>query len=398
MQTLRCVGIARVLGPRAVLFGGLATVTLTLVACGGGGSSPMGANNPPPPPSPSYTASDLVSNRAGVPAGHVDANLVNPWGITFSSQDFVWVANEGTSTSTLYDGNGVTQPPLVAIPAGSSGAAGPTGVVANETTDFVVTSGSASGASAFIFDGLGGTISGWAPAVDMSKAVVAYAGGSAGAEYTGLAIGHDAAGANFLFAADFHNARVDVFDAQFKLVTTDGGFVDSSVPSGYAPFGIQNIPASDGSAQIYVTYAKQDTTARLSVAGAGLGYVAIFDAHGVLLKHLISGGSLNAPWGIALAPANFGPLSGKLLIGNFGDGTVNGFDPASGAAGGTLMHADGTAISIPDLWGIAFGNGVNNQPTTTLFYAAGVNGEADGVYGRIDYGISAPSGGNPSPY
>jgi uncharacterized protein (TIGR03118 family) len=178
-----------------------------------------------------------------------------------------------------------------------------------------------------------------------------------------------------------------VFDGTFKKVTTTGGFVDASVPAGFAPVGIQNIPGSDGSAHIYVSYAKQGSGAD-EVDGAGLGYIAVFDGTGTLVTHLVSGGALNAPWGIALAPANFGTFSGDLLVGNFGDGTINAYDPATGASKGAMMLRSGGAVQLPGLWRIAFGNGLNSQPTNTLFYAAGANGEADGIYGRIDFDTS----------
>jgi len=222
----------------------------------------------------------------------------------------------------------------------------------------------------------------------MNNTVTAYDDGAGGAIYKGLAIGEDSSGNKFLYASDFHNAKVDVFNGSFTKVAAAGGFVDASVPAGYAPFGIQNIPAGDGSARIYVAYAKQDSDRRDEVDGAGFGYLAVFDASGTLIKHLASGGALNAPWGIAMAPSNFGALSGELLVGNFGDGAINAYDPATGTSQGAMMLRSGGPVQIAGLWGIAFGNGLNSQPTNTLFYAAGANGEADGVYGRIDYDTS----------
>jgi uncharacterized protein (TIGR03118 family) len=360
-------------------------LTFALASCGGGGSgSSSGAST-----APGYAVKNLVSNSTSVTAANTDSNLVNPWGIVFNPQGFVWVANNGTSTSTLYDGNGVMQQPLVAIPSGKAGAAAPTGIVMNQSTDFSISVGALSGVSVFIFAGEAGTISAWSPSVAMNDAVTAYDDGSGGAVYKGLAIAQNSTGANFLYAADFHGAKVDVFDATFKKVTASGGFVDASVPAGYAPFGIQNIPTSAGNAQIYIAYAKQGNTAGIEAAGAGLGALAVFDADGNLVKHLVTGGALNAPWGIALAPANFGPFSGDLLIGNLGDGTINAFSATTGAMQGTLTQASGQAVQIGGLWGIAFGNGLNSQPVNTLFFAAGPNGYADGVYGRIDYSTSS---------
>jgi uncharacterized protein (TIGR03118 family) len=362
-------------------------MTLALASCGGSGSS-MG----PAPTPPGYADHILVSNSTAISAMHQDASLVNPWGIVFNPQGFVWVANNGTATSTLYDGNGVAQSLVVAIPAGAAGPAAPTGIVFNGTTAFSVSVGALSGVSAFIFASEGGTISAWSPTVDMTHAVTVYDGASVGSIYKGLAIAEDSVGNKFLYAADFHNAKVDVFNGSFTKVAAAGGFVDASVPAGYAPFGIQNIAGSDGSAHIYVSYAKQGSGAD-EVDGAGFGYLAVFDATGTLITHLVSGGALNAPWGIALAPADFGALSGDLLVGNFGDGTINAYDPVTGASKGAMTLRSGGAVQIPGLWGIAFGNGLNSQPTNTLFYAAGPNGEADGVYGRVDYDTSQTMNG-----
>jgi hypothetical protein len=215
------------------------------------------------------------------------------------------------------------------------------------------------------------------------------------ADYTGLAVAAKS-GAWFLYAADFHNAKVDVFDTHFAKQATSASaftFVDPGLPAGYAPFGIQAInngPA--GATQIYVSYAMQVGPANVvSAAGAGLGYVDIYDTNGQLIKQLVAGGWLNEPWGLALAPANFGTLSNALLVGNLGDGTIHGYDPATGTYMGAVSDSTGTAIAIPGLWGIAFGNDAQNQPDNTLFAAAGPNNYANGWYGRIDLGASAPT-------
>jgi uncharacterized protein (TIGR03118 family) len=377
----------------------LSVVVLTLGACGGGGGGGGGGSTGMAPTG--FIIKNLVSNRAAVVAPLTDSNLVNPWGIVFNPQGFVWVADNGTSTSTLYDGDGVAQSLMVSIAPGAAGPAGPTGIVFNETTDFVVTAGGLSGASSFIYASVAGTISGWSQGVNANnataanKAVTAYDGSASGAAYTGLALGQDSTGKNFLYAADFANAQVDVFDGTFTKVTTTGGFVDAAVPAGYAPFGIQNIPSSSGSTQIIVTYAQPNPTTHRSTAGAGLGYVAVFDGAGTLIKHLVSGGALNAPWGVALAPASFGPVGGALLIGNFGDGAINAYNISTGASMGALMQPSGQPLLISGLWGIAFGNGINNQPVNTLFFSAGVNGEVDGVYGRIDFGASTSTAPGP---
>jgi uncharacterized protein (TIGR03118 family) len=186
-------------------------------------------------------------------------------------------------------------------------------------------------------------------------------------------------GANFLYATDFHNNRIDVFDRSFTKVATSGKFQDASIPAGFAPFGIQAIGA-----KLFVTYAKQDAEAHDNLDGAGLGFVDIFDTAGNLLQRFASAGALNAPWGITQAPANFGRFSGDVLVGNFGDGTINAFNPVSGQSLGAINLPDGSAFVQHGLWGIAFGNGLSNQPVNTLFFAAGPNDEANGVYGRID--------------
>jgi len=353
---------------------GAVSLAAVLAACGGGDDS-MGTS--------SYVATSLVSDFSGSTnpynSPNVDPNLINAWGLAFNPNGFVWVADAGTSTSTLYDGNGVPQSLVVAIPAGTAGSANPTGIVFNGTPDFVVSQGGASGASPFLFVGEAGTLSGWSPGVNATNAVKVFDGAAAGAVYKGLALA-SSGGANFLYATDFHNGRVDVFDATFTKVAVAGGFTDPTLPAGYAPFGIQAIAGS-----IYVTFAQQDAAAHDNVDGAGLGLVDVFDVTGHFVKRLIDvGGALNAPWGIALAPANFGPFSNALLVANFGDGKINAFNTSSGALMGTLSTASGVPIAIDGLWGIAFGNGINSQPTNTLFFTGGPADESHGVYGRID--------------
>jgi uncharacterized protein (TIGR03118 family) len=262
-------------------------------------------------------------------------------------------------------------------------------VANSSSTGFVVTSGTNSGVARFIFAGEGGMIAGWSPAAD-ANAVITYTD-DGGAVYKGLALANNGTG-NFLYATDFHNSKVDVFDATFAKQTataTQFAFLDPTLPVGYAPFGIQAIGNGTGGVpQLYVTYAQQqDAGKRVNAIGSGLGIVDVFDTNGVFVKRLVSvGGALNAPWGVALAPADFGTLAHALLIGNFGDGKINGYDPASGLLIGTVQDATGAAFAEPGLWGIAFGNGAANQPRNTLFVAAGINNESSGSYGRIDLG------------
>lgn len=382
---------------------GWSSIVVVALSAGCGGGDGMSGSSTTQ--TKGYNASYLVADTAAAQmtygAAHVDASLTNPWGIAFAPDGFVWVSNQRSSTTTLYDGNGVAYaactgcPLAIAVSAGTDGRGGPTGVLYNSS----ISGGSGSFVlpdsepAQFIYATIGGTIEGWDNASG-GTTQIKYDGGAAGAVYTGLALGHDSNGNYFLYAADFGNGTVDVFDQAFNPITAAGGFnTPTGVPAGFVPYGIQNIPAANGTAQIYVAYAQSNTTKTGTVAAAGAGYVAVFDDVGNLIKLLISGGSLNAPWGMALAPANFGTFGGALLVGNFGDGSINAYNSSTGALMGTLTESSGAAVHIPGLWGIAFGNGVNSQPTNTLFFAAGVNSEVDGVYGRIDYGAPASTGG-----
>lgn len=328
-----------------------------------------------------YQQRNLVSDGF-VPADNTDPNLVNAWGIAFNPFGFVWVADNETGVSTLYDGAGKIQPLVVQIPgpANASVKGTPTGIVFSGSPGFVVTQDGVSGPSRFIFATEDGVIAGWAPNVDGTHAIRAVDNSaSTGAIYKGLALSAGGSG-NLLYAADFHNNRVDVFDSSFKPVALpSGAFTDSSLPADFAPFGIQAINGN-----IYVSYAKQDAAKSDDVTGAGLGYVNVFDPNGHLIRRVVSNGALDAPWGMALAPAGFGEFSNRLLVGNFGDGTINAYDLATGAFVGTLKGADQQPIQISGLWGLAFGNGFAGQPVNTLFFAAGPEDEEHGLYGRID--------------
>jgi uncharacterized protein (TIGR03118 family) len=322
------------------------------------------------PPAPnSYVVHNLVSDGT-IPADHTDPHLVNAWGIARSGGSPWWVADNETAVSTLYNGSGAPQALVVSVPGA------PTGIVFNGGASFVVTNGTTSGPARFLFDSEDGTISGWNPAVAPTQAEIAVTS-TAGAIYKGLAIATTTAGA-FLYAADFHNARVDVFDGSFHPVTSAGAFVDPDLPAGFAPFGIQNLQGL-----IYVTYAQQDADAEDEVAGPGLGFVSAFDADGHFLARVASGGPLNAPWGLAIAPAGFGRFSGSLLVGNFGDGRINAYDLATFEAKGHLKTPDHKPLTIDGLWGIGFGNGANAGPATTLFFAAGPEDETHGLFGSI---------------
>jgi uncharacterized protein (TIGR03118 family) len=331
-----------------------------------------------------YRAHALVSDGA-IPADVTDPNLVNPWGLAFNPNAVVWVADNGTGVSTLYDGAGARQSLVVKIPPAKigDGLGHPTGIVFNSSTDFVVSKGGTSSASLFLFASEDGSISGWAPSVDLEHAVRAVDRSAQGAVYKGLALGGDGA-SHLIYATDFHNGNVDVFDAHFVKVNRPGAFQDHSLPANFAPFGIQNV-----NGDIVVTYAKQDSQAHDNVDGPGLGLVDVFDARGNLIRRFASRGALNAPWGVAMAPASFGQFGGALLVGNFGDGWINAFDPVSGKYLGALRDAAGKAIHTDGLWGISFGNGVAGQASNALYFAAGPAGESHGVYGVIR-AVSSP--------
>jgi len=346
-----------------------------------------------------FTLTKLVADQGAATAANVDPNLVNPWGLVIPTGLPAWTANNHTQTSTLYDGNGKAQPhasPLVVTFSQSSAGVDfdPTGIVFNGVaTDFTVTQGTVSGSAKFIFDGEGGMIAGWSPGVNAAAAINMYTD-AGGAVYKGLAIAQNG-GHAFLYATDFHNNKVDVFNAAFAKQATSATaftFTDPSIPAGFAPFGIQAINnGAAGATQLYVTYAKQQAPDNHDNAnGAGLGYVDIYDTNGKFIKQFVATGALNAPWGVALAPSDFGTLSKALLVGNFGDGVINGYDAVTGDFLGAVKDAHGTAIATPGLWGIAFGNDASNQPHNTLFFAAGPNDEANGSYGRIDLGSTAP--------
>ena len=351
------------------------------------------------PSTSAYTVTNLVADTAGLaangvaPATRVDAKLVNPWGLVFGATGPVWISDNGSQSSTLYDGEGAAPRGPVAIPAGTSGDADPSGIVHNPgTTDFVVSKAGVSAAAVFIFDGEGGSLSGWSPTVDANNAVTVY-NAADGAVYKGLAVAQNA-GANFLYATDFHNAKVDVFDKTFAKVSnaTTFTFKDPGLPAGYAPFGIAAL-TSGGTTRIYVAFARQQAGSGDEADGAGLGLVDVFDTAGVFVKTLIpAGGVLNAPWGLAMAPSDFGSASNDLLVGNFGDGRINVFNPATGALVAVLANPAKQPLALNGLWGIGFGNDASglDQPHNTLFFTAGTNGEANGSYGRIDLGPDPP--------
>ena len=322
-----------------------------------------------------FTVHDLVADTAG-PAPLTDASLVNGWGLSAGPTTPWWVSNNGTNTSTLYSGTGAKIALTVAVPGAPSGT-----VYNGSATDFAVSQNGKSGAAKFLFSTEGGTILGWSPAVNAATAIPGVDLSSTGAVFKGLATMSDR-----LYATDFHNNRVDVFDSTFTPVTT-APFKDPALPAGYAPFGIQALAGS-----IFITYAKQDSAKMDDVAGNGFGYVDQFTPDGALVARVASGGRKNsppnAPWGLAIAPSSFGVFSGDLLVGNFGNGRISAYQDRSGkwVFKGQLRLGDQTLVSIDGLWAIAFGNGAAGGPTTTLYFAAGPGDESHGLFGSITAG------------
>ena len=326
-----------------------------------------------------YTRTDLTANRSGISsAPNIDPNLVNAWGMSRSSGSPWWISDNGTGLSTLYDLNGVPQSLVVTIPPpkGQNGTAAPTGTVFNYTGEFNV----APGASAFfIFVTEDGTISGWNPNVNLTSAELVVDHSQQGAIYKGCALAMTPSGPR-LYVNNFATAQVEVYDGHFhQVVEHAGAFEDSRLPNHYAPFGIQNVGGN-----IVVTFAQRSPGSHDENHGPGLGYVDVFDTRGNLLLRLQHGPFMNAAWGIAEAPGDFGVFSHRLLIGNFGDGTIHAFNAVSGKLDGTLLNADGSPLSIDGLWGLSFaGDNAKSGSAVTLYFTSGPNEESDGIFGNI---------------
>ena len=325
-------------------------------------------------PANAYYQHNLVSDTAGV-ADFTDPNLINPWGIATSATSPFWVNDAGTGLSTVYTSSGSvsTTHAIVAPSAAGTSPAPATAIVVGISGSFAV---GPSHFSSFIFCTQDGAISGWSSAQDATHAILEVDMSSAGAVFDGLAISSGTVGP-YIYAADFHNAKIDVFDGNWKPVSSMS-FTDPNVPAGFAPFNIWNL-----SGKLYVTYAKQDANKHFDQAGAGNGYVAIFDLNGNLLQHLISGGPLNSPWGVAIAPANFGAFASDLLVGNFGDGTINAFDPSTGNYLGTLQDPNGNTIHLSGLWALIVGNGGSGGDPNAVYFAAGIGAEQHGLLGSL---------------
>lgn len=334
-----------------------------------------------------YELHNLVADQGDV-ADHVDPSLVNPWGLAFGPETYFWVANNGTSTATIYDADGVVRSDLVggpitlpqpvqplATPEGDQAEqTGPTGQVYNSVGRFEIAPGMS---AEFLFSTTAGTLLGWSSDVDPRIATIVVDNSATGAVYTGLAIAGVDHGA-LLYAPNFTTGEIDVFDDGFADVDLgDVAFVDRELPEGYAPFGVHAI---DG--MIYVAYAKRATDGEEST-GAGSGFVSQFDLGGNFVARIASNGKLNAPWGIARAPKDFGRYGGALLVGNFGDGRITAYDASSHRALGQLEDAAGKPIAIEGLWALAFGNDRRAGESDDLYFTAGPGEEMHGRFGEI---------------
>jgi uncharacterized protein (TIGR03118 family) len=324
-------------------------------------------------PESHYVQTNLVADVSGW-ATATDPNLVNPWGLSRSATSPWWVADNGTGLSTLYTGVGAIVPLVVTVPnlPGVTDPSAPTGTVFNGTaTDFLL---AANTPARFLFATEGGTIAGW----NSGTTAVQMVDKSATAVFKGLTLAQ-ISGVNYLYAANFMAGTVDVFDRMFMPVTLSAwAFHDPHLPSGYAPFNVQNIGGD-----IYVSYAQKETGSIDEVHGAGKGYVDVYTSDGVLKKRMQHGSWFNAPWGLALAPADFGRFSNKLLVGQFGSGKIAAFDPASGRFLGFLQGEHHHSLAIDGLWALSFGNGANAGPLNSLYFTAGADDEAHGLFGTI---------------
>jgi uncharacterized protein (TIGR03118 family) len=325
-----------------------------------------------------YLQTNLTSDISGL-AANTDPNLKNPWGMAFSFTSPFWLSDQATNVATLYNSAGIPQPLVV------STTPGPTGNVFNGTSSF--------NSDLFLFATLSGHIAGWRPALGTQTETTFIA--NDGAVYTGLTTANIPNTGAFLYAADFRNGKIDVLNSAFAKTTIPGGpsqpFVDPNLPKGYAPYNIQELGG-----KLYVLYAKVDPATGRASPGLNQGFVNVFNLDGSPglpngNMRLISGMNLNAPWGITRASLNFGQFSGALLIGNNGDGTIDAFDPATGAFLGQLLDTTGNPIVNSGLWALNFRGGVSGFDPDTLFFDAGINNEHNGLFGEIQLASVVPA-------
>jgi uncharacterized protein (TIGR03118 family) len=311
----------------------------------------------------SFVQTNLSSDIPGL-AANTDPNLKNPWGMSFTPTSPVWISNQVTGVATLHSGSGSQSALVVTTPAS------PTGTVFDGTASFPLPIG---GPALFMFSTLGGQIAGWNGASSTTAQTVYFA--TDGAVYTGLASG-TVGGNAFLYAADFRGGKIDVIDSSFGKLP--GSFTDPNLPAGYSPYNVQNIGG-----KLYVEYAAIDPITHVASHVANQGAVDVFDTKGNLVQRLVTGTNLNSPWGITLAPASFGDFANALLVGNNGDGTIDAFDPITGAFLGKLRDKLGNLLVNPSLWALAFRPSATGFDPNALYFTAGINGEADGLFGEI---------------
>jgi uncharacterized protein (TIGR03118 family) len=327
-------------------------------------------------PSAGFLQFNLVSDVPGL-AALVSPDLVNPWGISTSPNGEFWISEAGTGTTALFNGAGTPHGLVVQVPS-PLGEGSPTGTVFNSTGQgFEISAGGVMASSIFLFATADGTIAGWNPAVAPYQTITAIA--RPGSDFTGMSFSTGADG-TYLYATDFAKGTVDVFNDQFQQVALPGAFRDASIPAGFSPF---NVAVIDG--EVFVTYARpggRGAGARGLDPQSSGGFVDVFDLKGQLQERL-TGGNVNAPWGIAMAPSNFGMFGNDILVGGFGDGHISAFDPATGRFVGTLNDAQGRPIAVPGLWALIFGNGASAGDTDTLYFTAGIDGQRHGLFGAI---------------
>ena len=328
----------------------------------------------------SYSNIKLDSDIFGLVAPHSqpDIDLSNPWGMAYSPSGPFWVADNNTGLATIYNGEGAKQGLVVSIPGGGGQPANPTGQVFNgDSSAFVVSSNGASGAALFILDGEDGGISGWSPSVNGSSAILAVDNsnnGWDGAVYKGLEI-VTSGSSPVLLATNFHSGWVEEYSSTWAKI---GSFRPTDIPAGFAPFNVRDLNGT-----IYVTFAKQDTAKHDEVLGPSLGIIETLDLSTGTFTDFARGGVLNAPWGIAIAPSDFGAASGDLLVGNFGSGQIHAFNPTTGALDGVLADPGGKPVFLPGLWALDFGNGSGAGPKDWLYYTSGRFNEAHGLFGYL---------------
>ena len=368
-------------------WGTAASILVAACASVFGGLVGCGADNAAvPTPTSSVQQTNLVSSQAGQGAVTVDPNLLNAWGIAYGPTHPFWVVDNASGKSTLYDGAGVPEPaaaPLVVTipPSGAGGPSLPTGIVANGTGGFNLPGTATS--PPFIFDSISGTIAAWAP--PSTTAAIVVDNSAQHAVYTGLALASNS-GANLLYAANASSGRIDVFDSNYAP-TLPGSFVDSSIPAGFGPYNIVTMPADAGggmAGNLLVTYANQT-----AIQGAPGGYLDLFSPGGALIRRVASNGTLNSPWGVAIAPPGFGNLAGNLLVGNLYDGHISVFNPATGIPLGLLRNSSGQPVSIDKLWALIPGGSALNADPSAVYFTAGPMNQTQGLFGKLNASVVA---------